>query len=58
MMIRDEAVLAVLHGTDCNMVRRVRQDIRSGKQTPFEYCERCLAGGSFTTIEIPNVINH
>jgi hypothetical protein len=56
MMARDGQSLAVVHGTDCNMVRRIRQDILDGTQRPFEYCERRLAGGAFTTVDIPNPV--
>ena len=49
---RDDTPVAVLHGTDCNMVRRIHKDMRYGKQTDFQYCTRCLAGGVFETLDI------
>lgn len=43
----------VLHGSDCNMVRRIHADMISGTQSPFEWCERREAGGSFRLLELP-----
>ena len=51
--LADEPV-AVLHGTDCNMVRGIDTDIRTGRQSAFRYCERRLAGGAFVTIAAPS----
>lgn len=41
-----------LHGSDCNMVRRIAKDIRTQTRSPFEFCSRRLAGGAFETIDL------
>ena len=48
----DDEPVAVLHGSDCNMVASIDQDIRYGTQSPFQYCARRQAGGAFPTIDI------
>jgi hypothetical protein len=52
IIARDDAAVAVIHGTDCTMVRRIYKDMRYSEQTNFQYCAQCLAGGAFETIDI------
>jgi hypothetical protein len=52
----DEQPLAFLHGTDCNMVRLISKDMRTGTRSPFQFCERREAGGAFEMIELSAVM--
>ncbi len=52
--VHDEPLVFV-HGTDCNMVRLIAEDMRTGTQSPFDFCERRQAGGSFEMIPIGNL---
>lgn len=52
LVVSDDAPLAFLHGSDCNMVQRIDQDLRTKTQSPFEFCSRRLAGGRFETIDL------
>lgn len=52
LVVTDDTPLVFLHGTDCNMVQRVAKDIRTNTRSPFEFCNRRLAGGAFETIDL------
>ncbi|MGV0788673.1 hypothetical protein ABQF33_17330 [Mycolicibacterium sp. XJ2] len=55
LIVDGVAPLAFLHGTDCNMVRAIAKDMRTGTQSPFEFCDRRAAGGAFEKIDISAV---
>jgi hypothetical protein len=52
ILTRADEPVAVLHGTDCRMVRRIRKDLRYGKHSTFQYCARLIAGGSFRAVDV------
>jgi hypothetical protein len=56
ILTRGDEPVAVLHGTDCRMVRRIRKDLRYGKHSTFQYCARLLAGGAFRTLDVSTVL--
>lgn len=51
-LVLDGDPVAVVHGTDCAMVRGIAKDMRHGEQSPFKYCPRRLAGGAFKSVDI------
>lgn len=52
LIVRNDAVVAALHGTDCNMVEQIRNDLGRGSTSELRYCSRRQAGGSFAVIDI------
>jgi hypothetical protein len=53
-----DELLGAFHGTDCNMVQQIQDDMDRGKPSLLSYCSRRLAGGSFAVIDLAEMFRN
>ena len=49
----DDQILAWLHGTDCDMSKKLPKDLEDRKKTTTEYCSMKVKGDSLKPMKLP-----